>query len=185
MTGHLSGNHERSAKALDTLRGHIASDKGDGIGEPLITDFLKKTPGINENSVRQQLALLKSSGDYARIISETLYRPSSHGIVGNDGTRRCMTRGRVIVVGFGSDFAAGAARRSVGANVSSARRLSNLRCGITSRASSASLAASTSSMQRQRFEKLNTLTRRGPGSISIRPRPCSSFSDFEMFCRPM
>jgi hypothetical protein len=28
------------------------------------------------------------------------YRPSScHGIVGNDGTRRCMTRGRAVVMG--------------------------------------------------------------------------------------
>ena len=60
---------------------------------------------------------------------------------------------------------------------------SDLRPGFTSRASAASLTASTSSIVRQRFENLKTLTRRGPGSMSIRPRWSSSFSDDEMSCR--
>jgi hypothetical protein len=71
---------------------------------------------------------------------------SCHGIVGCDGTRR-RTCGRSTVIGFGSgfgsDFGAGAARRSIGANVRSARRFSKVRCGFTSRASAASLTAST------------------------------------------
>src|SRR5262245_7065341 len=41
-----------------------------GIGEPTITDFLDGVPGVNKNTVIQQLANLKSSGDYARIIRE-------------------------------------------------------------------------------------------------------------------
>lgn len=53
---------------LVTLRGNLVSDKG--IGEPLITEFLKSVPGINSNAVRQQLVLLKQSGDYQRIITE-------------------------------------------------------------------------------------------------------------------
>ena len=63
--------------------------------------------------------------------------------------------------------------------------LAKVRCGFTSRASTANLTASTSSMLRQRFENLNTLTRRGPGSISIRPRWSSSFSDGDTALRAM
>jgi hypothetical protein len=60
------------------------------------------------------------------------HRPSScHGIVGGDGTRRCMMRGRFgpswTTIGFGgfTGFGSGG--------------LPNLRCGSTSRASAASL----------------------------------------------
>ena len=38
-------------------RAHLTA--GDGIGEPLITDFLKSIPGINSYTVRQQLAILR------------------------------------------------------------------------------------------------------------------------------
>ena len=113
------------------------------------------------------------------------YRPSScHGTAGSDGTRRCKTRGRATVMGFGAGFTAGKLANFGGFGFGS-RRLSNFRCALSSRASAASLTASTSSIVRQRFENRNTLTRRGPGSISIRPRWSSSFSDTEMFCRPM
>jgi hypothetical protein len=54
MTGDMSGFHDMSQKAIDSAQGNIASDKG--IGEPLITEFLKKIPGINKNTVTQQLA---------------------------------------------------------------------------------------------------------------------------------
>jgi hypothetical protein len=64
------------------------------------------------------------------------YRPSSRhgivGIVGSDGTRRCMTRGRSTVMGFGGFGGFGS-------------RFSKVRCGFTSRASAANLTASTSS----------------------------------------
>jgi ParB-like chromosome segregation protein Spo0J len=43
-----------------------------GLGEPIITGFLANIPGVNENSVRQQLSILKSSGDYSRIIDEVV-----------------------------------------------------------------------------------------------------------------
>ena len=38
-----------------------------GLGEPLITAFLRKVPGIKNSVVEEQLANLKKSGDYARI----------------------------------------------------------------------------------------------------------------------
>ncbi|HET6841159.1 MAG TPA: hypothetical protein VFK06_05650 [Candidatus Angelobacter sp.] len=60
-----------------------------------------------------------------------------------------MTRSRSIVMGFGgfTGFGSGG--------------LPKVRCGFTSRASAASLTASTSSTVRQRFENLKMLTRRG------------------------
>ena len=84
-----------------------------------------------------------------------------------------MTRGRSTVMGFGgfTGFGSGG--------------LPKVRCGFTSRASAANLAASTSSIVRQRLLNLNTLTRRGPGSISIRPRWSSSFSDGDTALRAM
>ncbi|MCP3471441.1 ParB/RepB/Spo0J family partition protein [Bradyrhizobium sp. CCGUVB1N3] len=67
MTGGVSRDFARNHD-LDKLQGNIASAKG--IGEPIITEFLQNVPDINEHTVRQQLAVLKSSGDYARIIDE-------------------------------------------------------------------------------------------------------------------
>jgi len=43
--------------SVGQTRRHL--EKGDGIGEPLITEFLKKIPGINKNTVTQQLASLR------------------------------------------------------------------------------------------------------------------------------
>lgn len=59
---------EISQRSLDTARGQITTDKG--IGWSLVLDLLEGTSGINEGTVKQQLANLKSSGDYARIIRE-------------------------------------------------------------------------------------------------------------------
>ena len=53
-----------------------------------------------------------------------------------------MTRGRSTVIGFGGGGFTGFG----------SRRFSKVRCGFTSRASAASLTASTSSIVRQRFE---------------------------------
>jgi ParB-like nuclease domain len=57
-----------SNHAFEQAQKALASEKG--IGEPIITAFLNGIPGVTENSIRQQLAILKSSGDYARIIGE-------------------------------------------------------------------------------------------------------------------
>ncbi len=40
------------------------------VGEPEITEFLDGIPGVNEGTVKAQLANLKASGNYARIINE-------------------------------------------------------------------------------------------------------------------
>jgi hypothetical protein len=100
---------------------------------------------------------------------------SCHGIVGSDGTRRCMMGGRFTFMAFGFG---GFASLAPGG-------LPKVRCGFGSRASAANLTASTASTVRQRIENRNTFTRRGPGSISIRPRWSSSFSDGDTARRPM
>jgi hypothetical protein len=72
MTGtlrHVSPFGETSTKSEEVLRGQLASDKG--LGEPIIVEFFQeRIPGINHGTVRQQLGILKSSGDYARIIGD-------------------------------------------------------------------------------------------------------------------
>jgi hypothetical protein len=65
--GLLTGSPEIRRSSPEAL-GNLQSDKG--LGENLITDFLKGVPGINKNTVMQQLANLKSSGHYARLIDE-------------------------------------------------------------------------------------------------------------------
>ena len=67
MTGSLSVEFNRKHD-MAKVRGNLESEKG--LGRDLIVDFLDGVPGINENTVNQQLANLKSSGDYARIIGE-------------------------------------------------------------------------------------------------------------------
>lgn len=42
----------------------------DGVGQDAILNELRGIPGGNEHIVRQQLANLKSSGDYDRIVGE-------------------------------------------------------------------------------------------------------------------
>jgi hypothetical protein len=53
---------------LPTLRDRLLSDEG--MGREVLVAFLHDIPGINEWSIRQQLANLKTSGDYARLIAE-------------------------------------------------------------------------------------------------------------------
>jgi predicted transcriptional regulator len=53
---------------LPTLRERLLSD--DGVGRDVIAAFLHDIPGISKESVRQQLANLKTSGDYARLMAE-------------------------------------------------------------------------------------------------------------------
>ena len=57
-----------SQKAQEVVRGQFVTDTG--VGWSVIEDFLTDVPGINEGTVKQQLANLKASGDYARIIGE-------------------------------------------------------------------------------------------------------------------
>ena len=61
---------ETSAKGVEILRGQIVSDKG--LGKPLVTAFLGRgmPDGFSQTSVREHLAHLKASGDYARIVGE-------------------------------------------------------------------------------------------------------------------
>lgn len=68
VDGDVARNLARSQKALETIKGQLASDKG--LGWDFILSFLQGVPGINKPAVEQQLANLKASGDYARIIGK-------------------------------------------------------------------------------------------------------------------
>lgn len=56
-----------SEKAFDVARGTLL--KGDGIGRKLILRVLGDTPGMTENCIKDSLARLKASGDYARTLA--------------------------------------------------------------------------------------------------------------------
>jgi hypothetical protein len=66
--GQVGGFPPTSAKSLDSVRGKIATSEG--IGWSIVLEFLKGISGITKNVVEQQLANLKASGHYSRIISE-------------------------------------------------------------------------------------------------------------------
>jgi hypothetical protein len=68
MGADMSRFLDMSPKAVESLRGNLASDKG--LGEPIVSDFLKDLPGCTTYTVASHLANLKASGDYARIIGE-------------------------------------------------------------------------------------------------------------------
>jgi ParB-like chromosome segregation protein Spo0J len=55
-------------KALETIQGNLAN--GGGLGRPVILEALEGVPGINTQTIRDDLASLKSSGHYARILDE-------------------------------------------------------------------------------------------------------------------
>jgi hypothetical protein len=70
MKGILVGSPEirRTSHELATARGNIASERG--LGWEVILEFLEAIPGINKNTVIQQLANLKASGDYDEIVEQ-------------------------------------------------------------------------------------------------------------------
>ena len=57
-----------SPKTVECLQGNIASEKG--IGREVLAKFLSDVHGIGSKKIEEQLASLKMSGDYARIIQE-------------------------------------------------------------------------------------------------------------------
>jgi muconolactone delta-isomerase len=66
----LTGSDEQlfSSFHLPTLRDRLLSE--DGMGREIVLAFLHDIPGINDQSMKQQIANLKASGDYARLIAE-------------------------------------------------------------------------------------------------------------------
>ena len=67
--GIMSGlSRDFPGKSIEHARGNVAN--GRGVGSDLIHQFLENVPGMNQNIIKQQLANLKASGDYARIMSE-------------------------------------------------------------------------------------------------------------------
>jgi Ethanolamine utilization protein EutJ (predicted chaperonin) len=63
VTGDFTGDFD-----IGKVRHHLTADRG--IGIDLIVHFLAAVPGVNQNSVKDHLAILKASGDYGRIIDE-------------------------------------------------------------------------------------------------------------------
>jgi ParB-like chromosome segregation protein Spo0J len=65
---HLRTNFLTSAKTIETARGNLMN--GRGVGYELIERFLEDVPGINEGVIKEQIAALKSSGHYQRLMME-------------------------------------------------------------------------------------------------------------------
>jgi hypothetical protein len=68
MTGEVVSQKFLGKDDLAKVQGNITSQRG--LGEDIILRFLTDIPGINSGVVQQQLANIKASGDYARIIGE-------------------------------------------------------------------------------------------------------------------
>jgi hypothetical protein len=69
QSGRIDDDHlVISSSELKRLRRNIANNEG--LGRQIVCSFLKDVPGVNDRSVQQQLAVLKDSGEYARIIAE-------------------------------------------------------------------------------------------------------------------
>jgi hypothetical protein len=66
----LTGSTEKffSSFHMPTLRDRLLEERG--MGREVLLAFLGDIPGINDGSVQHQLANLKTSGDYARLIAE-------------------------------------------------------------------------------------------------------------------
>src|SRR5215204_607278 len=60
----MGGSGDITRTSIPEMKGNLISEKG--LGRDLIISFLGGVPA--ENTVKQYLAILKSSGDYARII---------------------------------------------------------------------------------------------------------------------
>jgi hypothetical protein len=67
LSGRVSGQFSRYSD-LPKIRGNLTSEHG--LGKDVVGRFLAGIPGINEYTIKQDLAALKSSGNYARIIGE-------------------------------------------------------------------------------------------------------------------
>jgi hypothetical protein len=65
---HIGGFSPMSDKAIESSVGNLQSEKG--IGRRLVAKFLEGVPGVNESIVGTQLANLKASGDYGRVIEQ-------------------------------------------------------------------------------------------------------------------
>jgi hypothetical protein len=68
MSGTRLSNIFESPHAFEQAQNALSSERG--MGQPPIVRFLKDVPGVNDGTVQQQLANLKASGDYARIIRD-------------------------------------------------------------------------------------------------------------------
>jgi hypothetical protein len=67
FTGTIADRDFTSRFSLDETQRQLNRD---GLGEPIVSWFLGNVPGVNRNTVKQQLATLKASGDYDEIVSQ-------------------------------------------------------------------------------------------------------------------
>jgi len=68
LTGRNVADEFISKFDIPTLRRRMLSE--DGMGREIVLAFLHDIPGINAPALQQQIANLKASGDYARLIAE-------------------------------------------------------------------------------------------------------------------
>jgi hypothetical protein len=61
-----------SERGVQTIEGHLIKGEGEGVGVPLIVRYFHEqhVTGMGQYTVEQQLANLKASGVYARIMTE-------------------------------------------------------------------------------------------------------------------
>jgi hypothetical protein len=76
ITGKGRSGDFTSAEA-EATRGHLMGERG--IGRDVIVKFLADVPGVNENTVKQHISILKASGDYAKIIAASHIRSTPPG----------------------------------------------------------------------------------------------------------
>jgi hypothetical protein len=73
LTGNLCRILQRlSERAAQTIAGQLTAEKSDGLGRDLIIDYFHEQhiQGMGDYTVQQQLANLKASGAYTRILTE-------------------------------------------------------------------------------------------------------------------
>jgi hypothetical protein len=68
VTGEGLASEIRRKFDMPTVRRRLLSD--DGMGRDVLLAFLHDIPGIHRNAIDQQLANLKTSGEYARLIEQ-------------------------------------------------------------------------------------------------------------------
>lgn len=74
----LSGTSGKfTGRSAETVRGQIESEKG--LGRDVVLEFIGDVPNVTENTVRQQMASLKASGDYAKIIAKVRKQINAEG----------------------------------------------------------------------------------------------------------
>jgi hypothetical protein len=114
LTGNIRRILQMSERGEQTVLGKLSAEGGEGLGRDLLVRYFheKKIPGMGDWTVQQQMANLKASGAYARIMREVeveIEREREEARQAAEHERQRMARGRAP---------AGWDKRAAGATVS-------------------------------------------------------------------